>query len=215
MTAVAVQNRQLAPTARAKHSRMKRSLMGQYDRLQLAPLIGSVGFTVAAGAIAVGTVRAFVDRIGQAAASGITQTRANCTHGGGQSNSGELWYLHGFGIHVHNTARFLDAPETQHLIWQTALLLRIGNQTQELGRVGLWPAGVGVNGQLQNGEPAFNKLARFSQGPIIVDPQTVFELEFALVNALTVTTAQNTDVIEMTAFFLRTVDYDVDKRAGA
>lgn len=215
MTSVAVANRQYAPTARSKHARMKRSLMGQYDRLQLAPLIASVGFTVAGGAVAVGTVRAFVDRIGQAAASGITQTRANCTHGGGASNSGELWYLHGMGIHVHNTRRFLDAPETQHLIFQTALLLRVGNQTQELGRVALWPAGVGVNGQLQNGEPAWNKMVRFGQGPIIIDPQTVFELEFALVNALTVTTAQNLDVIEMTAYFMRTVDFDVDKRAGA
>lgn len=207
---------QAALSPAAANNAMRRSTRSMVDRVQLAPLLAAVGFQAAAGPIINPVaVDAFVDNMGLAAASGIVQTRANHTHGGGASPAGARWHLLGLGCMVANTGAAQATIQDMRLITSNiAIRLQLGEQTQELGRVENWPAGCGVETGVNNGVPS-NEAYNYFATPVIVNPNTRFSMNFELMNAIGTVGVIAADVVEIVPWFRRTIDYELASRTGA
>jgi len=179
----------------------------------------AVGLTVnATPAVPAGFQVGGIDLVGQQAASGVLQSNANNTFGGGTTRQGQRFFLHGLGIHVHSrtAATQVDAQEMKNICSSISLELTLGEQRQFIGNVLNWPAGVGAyNGGVNNGEPGLNHMQFFSQGPVFVNELTAFSLRFTMERDVDCTTLANGDLVELIAVFPATTDVALNKRIGA
>jgi hypothetical protein len=204
-------------------------------RQQLAPLVGSVAFpTIAASIVQAQTQTAFVDRLGVNQASGILQSNATSTFSGvdgGLSAAGSRSFLLGMGVQVYSNqgAAFTTAigpgnellqAEVAMIINQTSLNLRIGSSNQQMGKIAVWPGGVGVYNSIYatNGFPSLDSLTFFSD-PVILDPFLNFAVDVTIEGNIDLATSAQTaalpSILGMTIWFPRVIDFSSSTTSGA
>jgi hypothetical protein len=204
-------------------------------RQQIRPLCATVGFdyTNATTSYNVQTRTAFVDLLNQNQASNIQQNHTNHTYGGSATPSGTRWYLLGMGIQwslIPFTAGGaninLDPNLLKDIAQNTSVKLKLGQVEQALGNSALWPGGVGPGivadnatpSCAANGYPDLNNMVYFYD-PIIVEPQTPFQIELKLERLVTTATtvfgADQAAALQATVWFPRVEDFNITQKAGA
>jgi|TARA_R110000824_G_scaffold44959_2_gene130467 hypothetical protein len=204
-------------------------------RQQVRPLCATVGFdyTLATTSYNVQTRTAFVDLLNQNQASNVQQTHANHTYGGSATPSGTRWYLLGMGIQwsvlpatLGGANVGMDPNLLKDITQNTSVKLKLGQVEQALGNSALWPGGVGPGivsdgvtvSSASNGYPDLNNMVYFYD-PIIVEPQTPFQIELKLeriiTTAVTPFLADQAAALQATVWFPRVEDFNIQQKAGA
>lgn len=187
-------------------------------RQQMRPLVATTSFTVAGGFVVPATQTAFLDPQGQAGSSGVAQNAANSTFGASQTPNGVRWFLLGMGVGIFSdfVAGVASVPLTPAEVMgiqnSIAMTLKIGQSTQRLGRPAFFPAGVGSFPYQGNGQPVLSGMSYFAE-PVIIEPQTPFQVEVDFPNTIPVNSANGTFNVQI--WFPRIEDYSVSQAAGA